>query len=161
MIESILATDMANHMKHLNTLKAKLESFSIKNGENIQNLICSDAKKFENQQAVLSWCIHTCDVSNPSKPTKVYDDWVNRVFVEFFQQGDDERKAGLAISPLCDRNTVDISKAQLGFINFVVLPTYELLLNVIPEINAYIERVRDNLNIYEQRVKEKEDNKLV
>jgi hypothetical protein len=158
MIESILATDMANHVKHLNSLKQKLESLEIKDGKNVDKLLVTDvAKKFENQQTVLSWCIHTCDVSNPAKPTSVYDDWVNRVFVEFFNQGDEERKANLSISPLCDRNTVDISKTQLGFINFVVLPTFEILLDVIPEISPYVDNVRSNFAIYENRALEKEN----
>jgi cAMP-specific phosphodiesterase 4 len=156
MIESILATDMAYHMKHLNALKSKLESLDIKGGENVEKLVCSADvnKNFDNQQDVLSWCIHACDVSNPSKPTPVYDNWVKRVFDEFFNQGDMEKKAGLAVSPLCDRNTVDISKSQIGFINFVVMPTYEVLLNVIPEIGPYYEKVKENFAIYEQKIKE-------
>jgi hypothetical protein len=160
MIEFILATDMANHIKHLSSLKGKLESYDIKNGENIDNLLSTDVSKtFENQQIVLSWCVHTCDVSNPAKPTRVYDDWVNRVFMEFFTQGDEERNAGLAISPLCDRNTVDVVKSQLGFINFVVLPTFEMLLNVIPEVKTYVELVRHNLSVYEDRIKARDSNK--
>jgi hypothetical protein len=157
MIECILATDMANHVKHLNSLKSKLESYNIRYGENVEHLLTNDvAKTFENQQIVLSWCVHTCDVSNPAKPIKVYDDWVSRVFMEFFTQGDEERNAGLTISPLCDRNTVDVVKSQLGFINFVVLPTFEILLNVIPEVNTYVDLVKHNLSVYEARVKEKE-----
>jgi hypothetical protein len=162
MIESILATDMANHVKHLNSLKSKLDSLSIKGGENVDKLFGSDVgKSFENQQAVLSWCIHACDVSNPAKPTKVYDEWVNRVFIEFFNQGDEERKAGLAISPLCDRKTVDVNKSQIGFINFVVLPTFEVLLNVIPEINGYVIKVKENFSIYEKRINELDGNKQI
>jgi hypothetical protein len=157
MIESILATDMANHVKHLNSFKSKLESLNIKDGENLDKLLSTDvSKNFENQQVVLSWCIHTCDVSNPAKAIHVYDNWVNRVFVEFFNQGDEERKASLAISPLCDRTTVDVSKSQIGFINFVVLPTFEILLNIIPEVSCYYDRVKENFATYENRIKEKE-----
>jgi hypothetical protein len=157
MIECILATDMANHVKHLNSFKNKLESYDIDNGRNVEKLFSMDlAKSFENQQVILNWCVHTCDVSNPAKPTKVYDEWVSRVFMEFFTQGDEERKAGLAISPLCDRNTTDLAKSQIGFINFVVLPTFQILLNVIPEIGPYVNRVKSNFEVYDKMVKEKE-----
>jgi cAMP-specific phosphodiesterase 4 len=157
MIEGILATDMASHVKHLNSFKSKLESLNIKNGENVDKLLTTDvSKNFENQQLVLSWCIHTADVSNPAKPIDVYDDWVSRVFIEFFNQGDAERKANLTISPLCDRYTIDVEKSQIGFINFVVLPTFEVLLNVIPEIGYYMDKVKENFSVYEKRVNEKE-----
>ena len=33
---------------------------------------------------------------------------------ESFQQGDQERQQGLELSPLCDRNTVNVAKCQVG-----------------------------------------------
>ncbi|VEL33298.1 unnamed protein product [Protopolystoma xenopodis] len=42
-------------------------------------------------------------------------------------KGDREREMGLQISPLCDRNTVMVPKSQLGFIDFIVEPSFNLL----------------------------------
>lgn len=157
MINCILATDMANHVSHFNALKAKLELSDIKNGKNIEKILDNNdkVKKFENQQTILNWVIHTSDVSNPAKPSNVYDEWIDRVLVEFFNQGDEERNAGLPITYLCDRNTVDRNNSQIGFIKFVVSPTFEVLLNIIPEIQPYHNRILENLKIFEERDKEK------
>jgi hypothetical protein len=161
-INCILATDMTNHMNHLTALRAKLDLFNIKNGENLDKLMdkTDNVKKFDNQQVILNWMVHACDVSNPAKPISVYDEWVDRIRVEFFNQGDEERNAGLPISYLCDRNTVDMVNSQLGFIKFVVQPTFDLLLNIAPEIQPYKNRIIANLAIYEERDKHNKANKL-
>lgn len=157
MIEGILATDMSYHAKHLIQLKSKLDAFEIKKGENIEKLISGDdiGKIFENQQSVLSMCLHTADISNPAKPDVVYDKWVDLVFEEFFAQGDCEREEGLEISYLCDRNTVDREQAQVGFISFVVLPCFDLVARILPEISEYIDNIKMNLDRYKKKVDEK------
>jgi len=43
---------------------------------------------------------------------------------EFCQQGDEEKKLGLPVSPLCDRETLNVAKSQVGFFNFLVLPLF-------------------------------------
>ena len=46
---------------------------------------------------------------------------------EFFLQGDVEAELGLDISPLCDRKTTSIPESQVGFIQYVVQPSFEVL----------------------------------
>ena len=124
---------MANHIKHLSSLRTKAESFDIINGKNLEKMINTEnsTKTYENQQMILGMCIHCSDISNPAKPEEVYDKWVELVFVEFFHQGDLERQANIPISLLCDRNTTNINKSQIGFINFIVKPTFDCLKNAI------------------------------
>jgi cAMP-specific phosphodiesterase 4 len=152
MIECVLATDMVNHTKHLNYLKAKMESYEIKHGMNIEKLIAPDnfSKNYENQQTILSNILHAADISNPSKPEKIYDQWIKKLFIEFFKQGDLERKNNLPISILCDRTTTNIEKAQLGFISYIVLPFWETLYNVIPNIETYVNNIKSNLKRFEE-----------
>lgn len=161
MIDCILATDMANHAKHLATLKTKLETFDIKAGKNIDKMIFPDnvAKTYENQQLVLGMCVHTADISNPAKPAGVNKIWVDMVFVEFFTQGDLEKKKGLPVSLLCDRETTNVNKSQIGFINFVVSPTFDAMMNIIPEISPYMDTIKANLKRYEALVAEDEKKK--
>jgi hypothetical protein len=158
MIDCILSTDMANHAKNLNTLKAKLETFDIRGGKNVERMIFSDnvARTYENQQLVLGLCVHTADVSNPAKPEVVYGKWVDLVFTEFFNQGDLEKIKGLPVSLLCDRATTSISKSQIGFINFVVLPTFDALTQIMPEIHEYTNKIKQNLKKYEEKAKDEE-----
>jgi cAMP-specific phosphodiesterase 4 len=157
MIENVLATDMANHTKHLNALKTKAEFFDIKNGQNISSLISVDnfAKNYENQQIVLSNILHAADISNPAKPLKIYDFFVKQVFKEFFIQGDKEKKLNLPVSLLCDRTTTNVEKSQIGFINFIVLPTFETLYNFTPNIEEYLNNIKSNLRRYEEMTHKK------
>lgn len=156
MISCILATDMANHYKHLSALKGKLDSFEITNGKNIEKLIAADSssKNNENQQLILDNCIHLCDISNPAKKDNVYDKWVGLVFEEFFNQGDREKTTNVPVSLLCDRSTTNITKAQIGFINFIVKPYFDCFVNLVPEIHAYIGNIEANLKRYELKDKE-------
>lgn len=166
MIDGILATDMATHAKHVNTVRAKTEMFQVKDGINIDKLQHDDVSKlYENQQLILSFCLHTSDISNPAKSFVVYKKWVKLVFDEFFIQGDKEREEGLPITILCDRYSTSIPKAQIGFINFVVMPSFELLLNYLPDIFHYINNIKMNLQLYEiiynTEEKEKAKDKLI
>lgn len=155
MIESVLATDMANHAKTLTAFKSKAETFDIKAGKNIERMIFPEnlSKTFENQQTILNMIIHSADISNPAKPAFIQKTWVDLVFIEFFKQGDLEKKSNLPISLLCDRAITNIDKSQIGFINFVVMPTFDSLINVVPEINQFMEYIRQNLKRYEDLTK--------
>lgn len=161
MIDCILATDMTNHSKHLSNLKTKLDSLEIRNGKNIEKMVTNDnlAKTFENQQLMLGVIVHTADISNPAKPVGVNQMWVELVFKEFFHQGDQELLLGQQISILCDRKTTNITKSQIGFINFVVAPTFETLLNIIPEIQPYHDNIKTNLRRFEMIVAEEDKKK--
>ncbi len=100
--------------------------------------------KFDKQQEILNFMIHTADISSPGKDFKICEKWtINLVAGEFFNQGDIEREKGVPISFMCDRNTVDIPKAQFGYINSIILPLFKLVSSIMPklsfmEINAEI-----------------------
>ena len=156
MIATILATDMANHGKDLSALKSKIDTFDIKDGKNVDKMVFEEnvAKTYENQQSVLSMCVHCADLSNPAKREKINTIWVELVFKEFFKQGDEERKLNLPITILCDRETTNINKSQIGFINFAVKPAYDALMQFIPEISCYMDVIKENLKRFECLVKE-------
>lgn len=156
MISCILATDMAYHFKHLSTLKAKIESFNLQNGQNIEKLIAADSssKNNENQQLILDTCVHLSDISNPAKIPKVGDKWAELVMIEFFIQGDLEKKANVPVTLLCDRETTNIITSRLNFINFIVKPFFESFALIVPEIKQYL----DNINHCIKSIEEKESN---
>ena len=52
---------------------------------------------------------------------------------EMWRQGDREREMGLPISPLADRTKQGVSKAQLGFYEFIALPLVHNFSHVFPE----------------------------
>ena len=47
-------------------------------------------------------------------------------------QGDREAAEGLAVSPLCDRERVDVPKSQITFLDYVVAPCFEALRGLAP-----------------------------
>lgn len=53
------------------------------------------------------------DISHLALPTPVHLQWVGRLENELFLQGDQERRRGLPISPLMDRNAQGITRSQV------------------------------------------------
>ena len=161
MIDGILSTDMANHQKVISAVKIKMDTFDIKNGENLEKIFISEdeenlGKLFENQQCILNMIIHGSDISNPGKPDKISNEWTKRVYGEFFVQGDLEKKQGLTISNFCDRETTNVNKAMIGFINFVVLPAITILVNLVNEVKIYKDYCKFNLKKHQNGLKKDE-----
>lgn len=59
---------------------------------------------------------------------------LDRCLEEFFLQGDAEKKAGMPVSPMCDRKLTVKSESQLGFIRFIVRPSFVLLSDLMPRV---------------------------
>ncbi len=130
-ISMVLSTDMANHFSDYATLTAKNKSGELKP--------CAADKQF-----LLNQLVHSSDISNPTKPLDIYKEWVERVFQEFFSQGDKEKENGLKISYLCDRRTTNIVDAQIGFIDGIVYPLYDALSVPFPNMKIIVEFVKNN-----------------
>mmetsp|Transcript_24983 Transcript_24983/g.24719 ORF Transcript_24983/g.24719 Transcript_24983/m.24719 type:complete len:184 (+) Transcript_24983:236-787(+) len=112
MVHMVLATDMSKHFKDLGTFKSKINSGSLDPIDKDLHLC-------------LGMGMHLADISNPTKPWHLTQKWIELLFDEFFKQGDKEKKFKYPISDLMDRKSVNIAKAQLGFIDVIVLPSYE------------------------------------
>eukprot|EP00966_Prymnesium_polylepis_P201256 4663162-Prymnesium_polylepis.1 len=72
-------------------------------------------------------CAQAADISNPARRLSVYNKWIDGVMMEFVVQGDYEREKEMPFSMNCDRNSVVLAKAQIGFIGFLVLPLFKAL----------------------------------
>ena len=131
MIDLVLATDNANHNGFLVELKKREASPDFEPGGKDKKLI-------------LSVIIHLADISNPTKPWRLWYKWIDLLFLEFFKQGDKERERNLPISYLMDRNTTNIAKAQGGFIDHFVKPAYLLLEFVMPNISLNMKFLDSN-----------------
>lgn len=114
MIPMVLHTDMAQHFTLLSNLKDVCQPTYNEEGDKAKG----DKKKLVLCEAVL----HMADISNPSKPWSVSLEWSNRVFNEFWQQGDLEKQYNLPISMLCDRDNTKQDESQVNFMDFIVAP---------------------------------------
>jgi len=136
---------MALHFSHLGSFKAV-------------------AQKLENEEPASWMCdpeaasilgvmvLHAVDISGPGKSLLVSDRWTTLLRTEFFQQGDAEKHMGLPVSPLCDRDSVKFASSQVGFMQFIVQPTFELLSPLRPRVKWVILReVEDNMEVWKER----------
>ena len=160
-IECVLATDMTLHNKEYHFLKMRIPTFNIKKGENVDKIFenLDNVTKYNIQQEFLNVLIHAADVSNPTKPLEIYKIWAKKVVDEFFLQGDKERNQGLKISFLCDRNTVSFPQSQLGFIEGIVLPLYNVIVEYFPNIGYTINNINGNIEYFKKLKNEEEEKK--
>ena len=157
MIGCVLATDMIFHNKQFNFVKDNISKFNISKGENRDKIIENVKEKlFDVQQDFLEILIHACDISNPTKPFNIYSNWADKVVTEFFRQGDKEKELGLKVSMNCDRLTVSKAQSQIGFMNFIVLPFFNSLTEIFPELIFLSDNVKNNIEVF-KKIKEKED----
>ncbi|XP_069087130.1 dual specificity calcium/calmodulin-dependent 3',5'-cyclic nucleotide phosphodiesterase 1B isoform X1 [Pleurodeles waltl] len=116
-IEMVLATDMSCHFQQVKSVKTSL-----------QQLETIDKSK------ALSLLLHAADISHPTKQWTVHSRWTKALMEEFFRQGDKEADLGLPFSPLCDRKATLVAQSQIGFIEFIVDPTFSVLTDVAEKI---------------------------
>lgn len=159
-IDCILSTDMALHSKTILNIKTKTDLLKIRKGENVENIIqdrSNPKSVIDNQQEVLNLLIHTGDLSHNTKSSDISYKWTLLLYEEFFNQGDKERSLGKPISFLCDRYTTIICSSQVGFLKFIIQPSFEVLNNIIPEVESYfVENIKHNILFWEKKATELE-----
>ena len=128
----VLATDFSKHFEKVGHLNNRISSpdFDIKEKDKFQ---------------VMDFLIHSADISNPAKKWKLCKTWAVKCINEFWNQGDMERKKGLPISFLMDRYTTNIAKSQNGFINVFVIPTFKIVIKILPKTKETVENAENNL----------------
>nr|KAF6496937.1 phosphodiesterase 1A [Rousettus aegyptiacus] len=109
-IEMVLSTDMSGHFQQIKNIRNSLQQ-----PEGI------------NRAKTMSLILHAADISHPAKCWQLHHRWTMALMEEFFRQGDKEAELGLPFSPLCDRNSTIVAQSQIGFIDFIVEPTFSLL----------------------------------
>ncbi|XP_044298623.1 high affinity cGMP-specific 3',5'-cyclic phosphodiesterase 9A [Varanus komodoensis] len=119
-ITLILATDMARHAEILDSFKETLDSFDYSDEEHVTQL-----------KMILIKC---CDISNEVRPMEVAEPWVDCLLEEYFMQSDREKSEGLPVAPFMDRDKVTKPTAQIGFLKFVLIPMFETVTKLFPEV---------------------------
>uniref|UniRef100_A0ACB8FHP1 High affinity cAMP-specific and IBMX-insensitive 3',5'-cyclic phosphodiesterase 9A n=1 Tax=Sphaerodactylus townsendi TaxID=933632 RepID=A0ACB8FHP1_9SAUR len=123
-ITLILATDMARHAEILDSFKEILDNFDYSNEEHITQL-----------KMILIKC---CDISNEVRPIEVAEPWVDCLLEEYFMQSDREKSEGLPVAPFMDRDKVTKPTAQIGFLKFVLIPLFETIAKLFPEVEEVL-----------------------
>ena len=142
MVGAILATDMAEHFKKLGGFKTAVldENF--------------DASTDDNKLLVCEFLFHVADISNSSKPFDLCRKWTDLLFVEFFNQGDNEKKNNFPVSMFMDRTTTNIAQSQVGFIDFIQKPTFQASTLFLPEVQRCYDALEVNKASWEGLIPE-------
>ena len=117
---------------------------------------------------LLKCLIHCADLNNPTKPEHLAAEWAHRVMEEAFLQGDNEKKLGIPVNPLGDRDQVCFEKCQVSvracrhththththtlrrplslsqvtFIDFIVYPLWEIWAELVhPDAQDILENI--------------------
>ncbi|GAX72650.1 hypothetical protein CEUSTIGMA_g106.t1 [Chlamydomonas eustigma] len=123
MIDTVFATDMAIHFDLLKAFNEKIDAEP-------------DVNKWEDRNLLYQMVVHLADIGNPARPFPLARGWAERVIQEFCEQGDKEASLGLAVSPFCNRENMNMPKAQQGFINVFLKPTLTTFHRVVPEFTG-------------------------
>jgi len=166
MISCVLFTCMSKHAVNNNFMKELINKKNINNNinntnninnkDNNNNINNKDNKKDNNNinnnkteetdihQNYMNLLIHSADISNPTKKFEIYWKWADLVVEEFFQQGEKEKELGIKCS--FDRETMTEYQNQLGFINYIALPHYNLFVTNFPKLKYLLENLNYNKN---------------
>ncbi|KAI8915954.1 hypothetical protein EDD86DRAFT_186383 [Gorgonomyces haynaldii] len=133
-LKCILATDMSKHGEIVNGFKKIAPEFKYED----------EAHRHE----LFSMLIKCSDISTEGIiPPHVAERWVDLLLEEFFSQSDREKHEGLPTMPFMDREKVTKPSAQIGFIQFVMIPLYETL-GMVLQMGPLIEPIRNALQYY-------------
>uniref|UniRef100_A0A3B3ZUS0 Phosphodiesterase n=1 Tax=Periophthalmus magnuspinnatus TaxID=409849 RepID=A0A3B3ZUS0_9GOBI len=116
-IEMVMSTDMSCHFQQIKTMR-----------NSVSQTPSLDKVK------VLSLVLHAADISHPARAWPLHYRWTHNLMEEFFRQGDKEMQLGLPFSPLCDRKATMIAQSQIGFIDFIVEPTFSVLVDTMEKV---------------------------
>eukprot|EP00929_Paragymnodinium_shiwhaense_P021699 TRINITY_DN14082_c0_g1_i8.p1 TRINITY_DN14082_c0_g1~~TRINITY_DN14082_c0_g1_i8.p1 ORF type:complete len:730 (+),score=187.68 TRINITY_DN14082_c0_g1_i8:119-2308(+) len=140
-IEMLLCTDMAFHGKILEELKQAV-------------VVAEDHPTEMDKQLLERNIVHFADIGHPMKPKHIHEAWSQRATMEFFRQGDEEKRLGMQPMALFDRDKAPpLAKGQLGFFNFVIFPSWAVLQKVFgeeaDELDTYLQ---GNFQMWEEGV---------
>uniref|UniRef100_A0A8C8RV30 Phosphodiesterase n=1 Tax=Pelusios castaneus TaxID=367368 RepID=A0A8C8RV30_9SAUR len=146
-IDMVLATDMCKHMSLLADLKTMVET------KKVTSLGVLLLDNYSDRIQVLQNMVHCADLSNPTKPLELYRQWTDRIMVEFFHQGDQERETGMEISPMCDKHSASVEKSQVGFIDYIAHPLWETWADLVhPDAQEILDTLEDNREWYHSMI---------
>jgi cAMP-specific phosphodiesterase 4 len=150
-IATILHTDMANHFEMLKDVSKVYELNSEvceKQAKNKHHSLIEQYRTDVMVKDTLIWLqlfLHLADVSNALKPWLICQKWAKRTLDEFFAQGDEEKRLGIPVGMLNDRDKISRPGSQHGFINFLVSPLVIITVRIFPKLHGLTTQMGTNI----------------
>lgn len=140
-IRCVLATDMSKHAE----IMAKFNSIADK----------FNYEEADHRETLVVMLVKCSDISNEARPPNVSEPWLDCLLEEYFQQSDREKLEGLPVAPFMDRDKVTKPSAQVGFIEFVMLPMFNSISRVLPDLKqTVVLQISKSLQYYKQLMAE-------
>lgn len=131
MIGAVLMTDMQMHKQQMQVCTACVDRLGSRPPEWVADL----SGAVSNLQ---NFILHAADISSSTKNEHLAERWASLLQEECFRQGDDERSLQLPVSPMCDRYSVCPATQQVGFMQFVLIPTFDVLARMSPNVEGEV-----------------------
>lgn len=160
-IEAILYTDFARHFVLNKEVQMCLEVHS----ERFQEArtayrhdkdsfpddeVLEALRKQDTRRLLACLFLHVADLGYCMKPFRICRIWATQVIEEYFTQGDHEKKIGIPVQALNDRQKVNRAFSQIGFIEFMVCPLMFSATRVLPPMQLHTEQVILNAKTWHQ-----------
>jgi len=152
-IKVILSTDMKKHFSKMNFIQGLVMNNNNDDADDgITQTPCFDHTCMDTRHDLLSFLCHMADISNATKDIAITTKWCHKVLEEFYNQGELEKELNIPISPNCDRDAQTCAQSQIGFIKFIILPSFTLLGQLLPQVEEEIvPQIEKNLKIWGNR----------
>ncbi|GAB5372156.1 hypothetical protein AAMO2058_001641400 [Amorphochlora amoebiformis] len=143
-IQLVLATDLAKHKEYLEKFKITVKNSSEDVG-----------MKPEIRETLFNMIIKCSDLGHAAKRQYEHFKWTKLIQEELFSQGDLERKNGLPVNPLMDRQkNTQLAQSQAKFFELLVIPMFQPLCEYLEmevpvwrQVKANLQFWRDNSEI--------------
>lgn len=116
MVSLILGTDTQMHLEDLAAFRLRLGASNF-----------DSVNSPSDRHQTLGLIFRASDIGHSAKSWELHQQWSRRVVSEFHAQGDEEKRLGLKVSPLCEREGFVMASSQVGFLQFICLPTWKEL----------------------------------
>ena len=138
-IQSIMATDMAQHFALCSTLD-QIEKDQLR-----LNMVKQE-KTDKFTQMICNVFVHAADITAPAQPLIIALKWGDRIALEFTNQVHKEEELGLEslamMQGLDDRES--FMKSQRGFYRFVLQPMFKTMARLWPDLNFVYQQLVKN-----------------
>ena len=150
---------MSHHSKLVANTSTKVKLYCQNKKFSLSSYVAKykDTNIFDLQQDIINLVVHSIDIGHAAKPFKLELKWTDLVTQEFHNQGDIEKSLNLPISFLCDRTISNVPSSQVGFINGIVLPIFEIVELILPKSIKYVDYIK-NSKIEWEKLKNKIEN---
>jgi hypothetical protein len=96
--------------------------------------------------------VHTADIGAQTQQLRIATKWAERVYNEFRSQAEKEKALGIVTSPFIHQLSEDymIYTSQASFIQDIVLPIWNALFQLLPNLQFAVEQLDANKRFYHE-----------